>query len=911
MLEVDLRYKKSQPLPVKRVLNGTAISRQLNAEGRMLKAGNGVTLIELMIAVTIMSIAILGIVFGFSKLGAGLILSKNKSAASNLAQEKIESLKNISYYRLMVSTPGATATHPLGFLYDTNYYPSETIRVGNLNYIRYTYIKKKTESGGLLIDLAWDSVDSGVKEIIVNVVWDEGGDTKKIALNNFRNNPTRAGLLGTLNGVIKDAADASALSNCQVYLQDAAGKTQAWNTTTGGAGDYSLQVPTGTWQVRVVRSGYFTAVSSQVTLISGGAQSLSPTLSKMGTASITGWVARGDGLKIAGVAASSATYEFVELFNPTTWTITIGSGTVFGAVTDYYHIHYVYMPGDAKEELSLYYRTNSIAPGQYYLIANTQTVYVNGATPVLADAYYVIGGTMVSRIANDTGGGIGLTLARYTVSDSPYEVWVDCVAWGISGGNPSDNPPLSCVEGTNINSKLMDGYILKRLSSREGTAYDPANDASYPGAGWDNNRNGPSGTTGDFDNQTLSIYGNAWNTETAGTPVTTRHGSPMAGAIVSGSDGLSSAMTAYAEDMDAGAPVVGGPARFWLNNVATGTWTVAIASGNYAQFTTVDVTAVNTTYYIRHWGSQAASNTEDGTYWTRLSSANSNGFVSGRVTQGGTGLGSISVTAAAGGSATTDSNGYYRFSASSGTYTVTANEGNANASYTVGTTTGVNVETGKIISGIDFSLSAGGQVSGKVTTNGTDALPGIVVGAYTGGAGTTLIDSVVTDSAGNYQIKNLSANTYQIQPVLDTGESITTPAAGYETVVIVAGSNFTSKDFQVTSGFGKIVGSCTDNSNAITTGVLVYASTSSIPAGNPPSLTYSAVAGVTRYMAISGSDGKYALNIRKPTSGTVTYYLYGYYTTQDANGATATTRKDSTMAYASSDNERTWSPAWP
>ncbi|MDE1975974.1 MAG: prepilin-type N-terminal cleavage/methylation domain-containing protein, partial [Elusimicrobia bacterium] len=85
----------------------------------------GVTLTELMVAVAILGIGTLGFIGAFSAISRSLHISRGQTLATNLAQEKIEALKNLSYYELLITT--AASTDPAGLAYDTGNYPPEQI----------------------------------------------------------------------------------------------------------------------------------------------------------------------------------------------------------------------------------------------------------------------------------------------------------------------------------------------------------------------------------------------------------------------------------------------------------------------------------------------------------------------------------------------------------------------------------------------------------------------------------------------------------------------------------------------------------------------------------------------------------------------------------------------------------------
>ena len=72
---------------------------------RPLLRRKGFTLIELMIAAVILSIAILGLVKTFQVVTVSFQSQKQRILSNNLAQERIEVLKDQPYYALQVTTP--------------------------------------------------------------------------------------------------------------------------------------------------------------------------------------------------------------------------------------------------------------------------------------------------------------------------------------------------------------------------------------------------------------------------------------------------------------------------------------------------------------------------------------------------------------------------------------------------------------------------------------------------------------------------------------------------------------------------------------------------------------------------------------------------------------------------------------
>ena len=95
---------------------------------------------------TMMSIGILGMVGAFKYLNIGIQSAKTRSLANNIAQERIEFIKNKSYYRVLVTTATLTDSNfdpPM--VYDQAPNGSETVNVGGINFTRRVYVRKVNE----------------------------------------------------------------------------------------------------------------------------------------------------------------------------------------------------------------------------------------------------------------------------------------------------------------------------------------------------------------------------------------------------------------------------------------------------------------------------------------------------------------------------------------------------------------------------------------------------------------------------------------------------------------------------------------------------------------------------------------------------------------------------------------------
>ena len=86
------------------------------------------TLVELMVATAILSIVVLAGVSSFRHITQGIRQSRTKTISNNIVQEKMEVLKNLSYFQLLLSTDTITNTsYTPNLVYDNSNYPPETI----------------------------------------------------------------------------------------------------------------------------------------------------------------------------------------------------------------------------------------------------------------------------------------------------------------------------------------------------------------------------------------------------------------------------------------------------------------------------------------------------------------------------------------------------------------------------------------------------------------------------------------------------------------------------------------------------------------------------------------------------------------------------------------------------------------
>ncbi len=823
----------------------------------MRKKPNGFSLMEMVISVAIIGIFFTSVTLVYFKLGKGILINRTRTVAANLAQEKIEFLKNVPYSRLSATT----MSDMLSYGYDNTYYPPEKgVLVGDISYERRVLIQRAVENAsGDLVEALPDAGDTGIKKITITVLWNEEGNQKSFSLANLRNDPNRKPLDGVISGLIKEQGTSALLSQASVEVVD----NLNWNSTTDASGAYSIKVPTGTYQVRASKDGYW--VNTSPSLNVSGAVNCDIYLTKMAVGNVTGYVFVNDHIVISKIVSSSETaagddFEWVELYNPTTFQWTVDA--------NHFYL-YTVKEGDPASLLApssnLTVANNTILPYHYYLVANTSTVNT-GAFLIDADAYYDDG----DRIKEDERGAIFLLTKKPGTISAWYS---DMVGWtqpagdnpGPSGFTYFETSPIKDGNGLDDGKTHIRYSCPNTYSQILGNAFDTYNNSN------DFHKNISIGASPDYyPKNSISIS----------TPTS---GSPAASAIITSDDSTSSPVTASTTGY------------FYLPNVATGTWNLGMYySGmyGYKSFRQVgNVTLLNNgqTVGVSNSTTTPAWPLAD-RYYTILSSEASTGLVTGYVRSGGVGVSGIKVEA---GVYFTYSNawGGYTIALDPGLYNITANPGNLNSSYTSQYISTVPVNQGQITSNTNFDIAPGGIIAGRVLSNSGDPLPDIYIVAYDNNGNESGI--TFTQADGRFYLSNCSTskNNYTIVPTLDSGE-ISSPSQ--RIVTVAAGSTkwtdtsgfFSS--YTVTSAFGKLAGTVTNNSAAIETGVLIIATTSTITT-DPPDINNALIAsGSLYYGTVSKSDGTYELEVR----GGHTYNVYAWYSTM-GGGTTAYSKKQS------------------
>jgi len=841
----------------------------------------GATLLELMIAMALLTITGLWIAASFSYMNRSLQGSRMRTLAVNLTQEQIESLKDKTYFSII---PTSSVTYNNNFNpavpYDEEYYPPEEVNISGKKFTRYTYIERVMNSGSTLVSIPYDSLDTGLKKIIVTTVWQLGQTWYKYSASNVSANYSQASS-GGFGGVVRDTAG-NPIQDANIYT----GGDAFNNDYTDTGGLYAFAVTPGSYTLTASAAGYFRSVSTtSYNIVPGTMVTENFTLAVMSSGSVSGAVYVNDHLVLSQIVgstinASAWDQEYVEVFNPTTYTWTMnGIGLKFQRPAD-----------AAKKTIQISYTNPSIPSGGFYLFANTGVITAGGAS-LNADAVWAAGNSVsdfpyfatqnnIIPVQENGGGEGGGALELYRASDGHI---LDQVGWDKN--DAAKAAPFSETEGYDQNIGLERTELYARISSTAGfsSVYGPSYDSG------NNNKD----VTG---REPLNIAPR--NSLSAVKPVIS--GTPAVGAVVTADDGLSASTTAWSKSIG-----YVSYATFTLVGIATGTWTVQVTSGG----ATLSISSVSV---LTPGAATAIPNAATSPAWLItglnniiLATPTTNGIISGRVTNAsGSCIPNIKITGEPDGSATANSGGYYSMAVPEGTYSVTANPSATAPSYTSEFRTGVVVGAGQVNSGNDFVLSGAGRISGYIcNANVANAYPSAAITA------SDLNDNVraqtLSGSNGKFTIQNLSTGTYIVAPVLDTMQSAS-PAS--ISAGVLAGQNVFAGTFTVSGAYGTIRGTATVSGAPITTGALIIATTGTISGANPPDISTAILSGTPYYMASSMADGTYAIQVRTGTAS-ATFTLYGWYTTYSGQ-TPSTTKKTVTGVSVTGGQTRFQSISW-
>ncbi len=780
------------------------------------RSSRGVSLVELMVAVTIMTMVAATTAMVYKAVMKGLIVSKSRGIAARLAQDNLETLRGLSYDMLLV-TPQGDLDIPPGV--DLTNYPPETFVMGGKSFERTTIVSRVyRDSAGSIVILSPNAADTGLKQITTEVKFLMGSITETRSYTALLSDPGLIPLNATLYGLVTDTAGA-AISNAEIFITE----NQNWAGLTSTTGYYAIEMDTKTYTVTVTKPGYWDEVSGSVTPV--GPTQFNMIMRAKVYGMVSGLLtARPAGPLISGVFAGAAgaapepSRNFLELYNPATYQIMITDG-----ITARLRVKHIRSDNSVNDVAFTWGGTSPryIGSQKYFLIA-TDSPTINGASP---DALFA----SMGPFSDLTRAGVAI--------QNEFGVAFDTVGWTNDGG-PG---PSAGVETAGINTSASDfgsnGWLGRKsspsaLTSGVGSSYDSGSNAN--------------------DILVFSSVGAGFPRNSGGAVSPVQYGVPASSANVLVTDGYSSAgfssSTGY----------------YLLNSVTTGTWSAA------AYWTTFS--SVTASYVAVNTGLTTALNL------LLEPATEGQGGISGVVKRSDTLLPIQGVSVSAGISSTlTDAAGIFILSLASGSYTVTANSGFANASFNSLSST-ASVSAGVVVSGTNFNLVPSGNVSGKVTTNGTDPYPNVPVHALSLGLE---VASGITNSGGNYSLRGIPAGAATIEPIIDAQSQSSTPTG--INAAITEGATLTGKNFLVSTSRGVLKGALRKGAELVTTGALVIVSTSSFSSVPTIDAAYRSGSNVI-YSGVSDSYGQYSLSVARAS----TYTVYGYLTSMTRSGGTET-----------------------
>ncbi len=393
------------------------------------------------------------------------------------------------------------------------------------------------------------------------------------------------------------------------------------------------------------------------------------------------------------------------------------------------------------------YTINGLMGGKYHVNIRTEdTSYASYAS--LEQTVTVAAGGSETGVdfALTTGGSISGTVTLSSAAVSYVRVW----AW--REGAPDWGDTITDDSGTYTISGLSSGSYHVGLDLM-GTTYE-----SYTA-----------------NEQTVTVTAGA---ETSSIDFALAQGGSISGTVTDASGAVSDVHVEAWNDEDTG--------HGWTKTGSSGTYTITgLPAGTY----NVEVHYSNYAPQMQSSVSVTAGQTTSGIDFT-LAAA---GAISGTVTYGGAGVADIEVFAwspgtYAGGEALTDASGNYVIDdLPAGTYKVKPEaEGYAGTmEEDVSVTAGVNT------TGVDFTLSDGGNLTGTVTDSNGTPLEEVNINIWIPGEGFGE-DWEETEDDGTYLIDGIPAGTYTIEAYLEGYDDV-------EVNVTITDGATTTQDFTLQS----------------------------------------------------------------------------------------------------------------
>lgn len=789
-----------------------------------------------MVAVFILGVASMAGMGSFRYIARAVQQAKVITIANRLAEEKMVQMKEFSYFQLLVSTSTTIDTRVTpNITYDNAIYKLAKIQDSNISFERAVQVDFAFRYGNSVSTAAWTTQDTGLKLIKVYVIWRDRGRWRQQTLESVVSNPVFNPMNASFRGVVRSTAGVGLVGARVQVLENA-----SWFAYTTTGGNYSFNVSPGTYSLQCSMLGYFPQTTTGYIQINN-AQTLVQnfTLAKMSTGTASGYIYGFNNLVISQVVASTGSageYEYIELYNPTTKSIAMNN-----AIDLYYY------DDTNTPTLVQTVAVSSYVPAfGYYLLANTPTL-PTGTGPMTVDAYFLDPLYQSPNHLLPTNRGAGLRLQKYGTG-----IVYDAVAW-----HGATLAPLTPREGTPITPTVASGLSMGEQLIR---MTDPGFVRPGIGSAYDSGHNSLN-----FRAHIPTIQ-NPRNHLVVEPAIA---GVPAVNAQIRLDDPLSPVTRAISTTVAGGYPA----AYFTVPNIASGTWTGWAylnqwGRGNLAQIDNIVVPPFSSTGIPN--GSTIPSWTVPGLSHVMLDETTNYALIAGTIYDGfGNPLPNIRVYYL-GKSTLTGLDGSYFLSVPPGSGTLYANWNYANAAYTLGIVN-LTVLSGQLYDPVDVNIYLGGTLRGYFQTPSGSPLAGRAAVALFGGG--NQYSQAVSDAYGYFYLNNITTGSYTITPALDPAE-VALPSSQAGVLLSTGSATFTST-FTIVNALGKVTGQVLYNTQPITTGVLVLATTGTV-SGNPPPLQGSSgpECNPCYYSDLSDGSAHYSLSVR---SNPAPYNVYAWY----------------------------------
>lgn len=453
---------------------------------------------ELIVVAVFFSLILLSAAKVYREVTVGFSKARSKGTALEMARRHLNETRSVEYYRIPIALTPQNVPGYSDVQWDPMNFPPDSFTRGGTTFTRYTGIQIVQRSPGqenfVIVSATCASI--GAKQITETVVWLENGDAKRVLIQEVIESSSFASRNIAVQGIVK-STDNIPLPGVAInvnFLQP----SNVSDAITDVNGRYTLNCLSGTQAISARKFGFDTVFFPNQTFPdTDKIQTLNFSLARSSAMdTISGSVWFSDKPVISQVSGhvvdpvSMIEQEYVEIFNPTTWT-----WTVSGTIGLKFQRKLSQDPFPLPIEID--YISSEVSPRSYYLFSNVNSVIV-GTVSRVADAVWDRSGGnpnftnfaprfmaphfSIIPVSNEMPGVEGAgALELYQISSGQT---LDQVGWNGAGQNPG------FFETHPIDSGMSDGLenseVFKRVASTNGFSYTlgPAYDSGDNSLDW-------------------------------------------------------------------------------------------------------------------------------------------------------------------------------------------------------------------------------------------------------------------------------------------------------------------------------------------------------------------------------------------------------------------------------------------